>query len=63
MLVYKFERRKTMINLYLLYVHAKFMKLGMRASHVISDLFVKWHIQLLLILAVIPFLSLAMLEF
>jgi hypothetical protein len=52
-----------MINLYLLYVHAKFMKLGMRASHVISDLFVKWHIQLLLILAVIPFLSLAMLEF
>jgi hypothetical protein len=44
-------------------MHAKFMKLGMQDSHVILDPLTKWHIPLLLILAVILFVSSVMLEF
>jgi hypothetical protein len=52
-----------MINSYLISMHAKFMKLGMRAPYVIPDLLTKWHIPFLLILAVISYLSTAYLNF
>jgi hypothetical protein len=41
-------------------MHAKLVKLGMHISHVISDVLKMWHIQILLLLAVVPFLSSAM---
>jgi hypothetical protein len=39
------------------------MRLVMHAPHVIHDVLTKWHIQLLHILEVIPFLSPAIFEF
>jgi hypothetical protein len=45
------------------YVHAKFMKLRMNVPHVIPEELIKWHIQILLHLAVAPFLISAMFEF
>jgi hypothetical protein len=44
-------------------MHAKLVKLGMHTPHVIPEELTKWHIQFLLILAVISFLGHAMLEF
>jgi hypothetical protein len=45
------------------YMHAKLLKFDMHIPHVVLDLLTKWHIQILLLLAVVPFLSSAMLEF
>jgi hypothetical protein len=44
-------------------MHAKFIKLGMRAPHVISNDLTKWYIQIILCLSIVPFLSYAMFEF
>jgi hypothetical protein len=43
--------------------HAKFIKFVMHAPHVIPGVLTKWHIQILLRLAVVPFLSSVMFEF
>jgi hypothetical protein len=45
-----------MINQYLLFVHDKFIKLGMHTPHVIPQELTKWHIQLMHILLDIVFL-------
>jgi hypothetical protein len=39
------------------------MKLGMRSPHVIPDVQTKWHFQIILSLAVVPFLSSVMFDF
>jgi hypothetical protein len=39
------------------------MKFVMRTPHVIPNLLTKWHIQIILGLYVVPFLSSAMIEF
>jgi hypothetical protein len=37
-------------------MHDKFMKFGMHSPNDISDVLTKWYIQILLCLAVVPFL-------
>jgi hypothetical protein len=44
-------------------MHAKFMNFVMQTPHVIPDLLTKWHIQILLGLQVVPFLSSTIFEF
>jgi hypothetical protein len=39
------------------------MELGMHSPHVILDVLTKWHIQILLLLAAVSFLSSVMFEF
>jgi hypothetical protein len=48
---------KAIINQYLLFVLDKFIKLGMRAPHVIPKYITKFDIQLMHILAAIAILS------
>jgi hypothetical protein len=44
-------------------MYAEFMTLRMHVPHLIPDMLTKWHIQLLHILEVIPFLRHAIFEF
>jgi hypothetical protein len=44
-------------------MHSKFMKFGMHFLNNISDALTKWYIQILLCLAVVPFLSSVMFQF
>jgi hypothetical protein len=44
-------------------MHDKFLKLGMRAPHIIPHPLTKWHIQILLGLHVVSFLALTYLNF
>jgi hypothetical protein len=44
-------------------MQSEFMKLVMHTPRVIPDVLTKWHVQLLHILAAIPFISPTMLEF
>jgi hypothetical protein len=44
-------------------MHDKFLKLGVRSPYDIPDLLTYWHIQIILGLHVVPFLSSAMIKF
>jgi hypothetical protein len=53
---------ETMMNSYLFSMHDKLVKLDMHIPHVVLDVLTKWHIQILPLLAAVPFLRSAMLE-